>query len=141
MDTTQPTKKGRGRTIAIIVIVIILAGASGAYYVLSSMKTTGPQTITVNIPSGVSSNQGLNFSPQTVTVVVGVNNTIKWVNQDSVTHTVTSVSVPSGASSFDSGNLNAGATFTVTLTTPGTYQYHCSIHPTWMTGTIIVKSG
>lgn len=126
---------------AIIGVVIIIAVAAGAYYFLSSGPRTAQVTAKVAIPNGIGSNQALNFNPKTITVVVGVNNTIQWTNQDSAAHTVTSTSVPSGASSFDSGNLNAGATFTVTLTTPGTYQYHCTIHPAWMTGTIIVKSG
>ena len=34
----------------------------------------------------------------------------------------------------------AGATFTQTLTIAGTYQYECSLHPTNMHGTIIVRS-
>ncbi|MDA4125257.1 MAG: cupredoxin domain-containing protein [Thaumarchaeota archaeon] len=137
MQTARPTKGGRGRTIAIIGVVIIIAVAAGAYYFFTSR----PRTVPVTIPNGISSNQTLNFTPKAITVVVGVNNTIQWTNQDSAAHTVTSTSIPSGASSFDSGNLNAGATFTVTLTTPGTYHYLCSIHPAWMIATIIVKSG
>jgi plastocyanin len=94
------------------VVVIIVAAAAGAYYFLSS--GSGHRTVTVNIPNGTGSNQALSFSPGSITVVIGVNNTIMWVNQDSVAHTVTS-------NSFNSGNLNAGASFTVTLTTPGQY--------------------
>lgn len=40
------------------------------------------------------------YSPQTITVVVGVNNTITWVNNDDSPHKVT---VSDG--SFNSGNL------------------------------------
>jgi len=43
------------------------------------------------------------------------------------------------ASKFDSGILNQGQTFTLTLTVPGTYRFYCTIHPTWMRGTIVVK--
>jgi plastocyanin len=32
-----------------------------------------------------------------------------------------------------------GATFTTTFTTPGTFAYHCSIHP-FIHGTVIVTS-
>ncbi|MGI0090172.1 MAG: cupredoxin domain-containing protein [Nitrososphaerales archaeon] len=35
--------------------------------------------------------------------------------------------------------MNPGSNFSVTFTVPGTYQYHCNIHP-WMNGIIIVKS-
>jgi plastocyanin len=88
------------------------------------------------------------FSPDSLTVVVGVNNTITWTNDDTVAHTVTSLSVPVGATAFDSGQLApgkgmpwqtpAGENFTQTFTVPGTYQYHCTQHA-WMTGTVIVK--
>ena len=94
----------------------------------------------VTIPNGTGATQSLSFDPKTITVVIGVNNTVEWTNDDTVVHTVTSVSVPTGAQSFNEGSLSPGATFSVTLTMPGTYTYHCSIH-SWMTGTIIVKSG
>jgi plastocyanin len=80
------------------------------------------------------------FSPQNATVVIGVNNTLIWTNDDTSAHTVTSVSVPAGAATFNSGILAAGVDYRVTLTVPGTYQYYCSLH-SWMVGTIIVKSG
>jgi plastocyanin len=141
MTMTQPTQKGRGRTIAIVAVVIILAGALGAYYVLSSMNTSagsktssGSHTITVNIPSGTSSNQALNYSPHSFAVVVGVNNTVNFVNQDSATHTVTA-----NDGSFDSGNIVGGSSWTHTFSTAGTYSFHCKYH-TWMTATIVVKS-
>jgi plastocyanin len=77
-------------------------------------------------------------------VVVGVNNTINFVDQDSQSgapHNVHWLTQPSGASAPDSPIImTAGQTFTVTLTAPGTYTYDCSIHPAWMKGTVIVKS-
>lgn len=98
---------------------------------------SGPK---VAIPSGVGQSQTLNFSPVNIKVVIGVNNTVAWVNQDSVPHTVTASSVPSGASKFNSGNLDSGATFTFTFTVPGTYTYYCLYH-NWMVGTVTVVSG
>lgn len=43
---------------------------------------------------------------------------------------------PSGG--FDSGTLSTGQTFTQAFNTPGTFEYHCSIHPTLMRGRLIV---
>ena len=83
----------------------------------------------------------MNFVPSTIKVVVGVNNTITFMNQDSTSHDIASTSVPSGASSFDSGTMAQGATFKVTLTVAGTYQFHCTFHPSWMQGTIVVVKG
>jgi hypothetical protein len=70
--------------------------------------------------------------PQTITVEIGVNSTIVWLNQDTTPHTVTS-----NTNAFSSGTLSPGSNFTMTFTVPGTYQYHCSIH-LFMTGTVIV---
>ena len=101
----------------------------------------GAPSAKVSIPTGASSpNAAPGYAPDKITVIIGVNNTVAWTNNDSVDHTVTSVSVPTGATSFDSGIMAAGATFTQTFTVPGTYQYHCSLH-SWMTGTVTVKSG
>lgn len=72
------------------------------------------------------------------TVTVGVNNTIEWINDDTSAHTVTALVVPSGAAYFDSGFVNPGKTFTVTLTVPGTYKYACVWH-NWLSGVITVK--
>jgi plastocyanin len=109
----------------------------------SSTTTTSPGGaglgVQVTMPSGVGTSQSLNFRPENITVVVGVNNTVTWTNGDTAAHTVTSKSVPTGAASFNSGNMNAGAVFTYTFTVPGTYTYYCEYH-SWMQGTITVIS-
>lgn len=74
--------------------------------------------------------KGSAFNPSTLTVKVGTN--VTWINQDGMPHTVTS---DSGL--FDSGSLSSGNTFVYMFNTPGTYDYHCSIHPP-MTGKIVV---
>ena len=50
-----------------------------------------------------------------------------------------SLSIPAQAKAWNSGIMNQGQSFTVTLTVPGTYKYNCSIHPDWMFGTIQVN--
>lgn len=110
-------------------------------YTPTTTTTTGQSSGSgplVTMPNGVGSNLSLNFSPANITVVIGVNNTVTWVNSDTVPHTVTSQTAPPGASSFNSGNMNAGAKFTWTFTVPGTYTYDCIFHPSWMKGTVIV---
>src|SRR6266849_5747410 len=101
----------------------------------SSTSSNASSAVSVSLPNGVGSTQGLNYAPVNVTVAKGGN--VTWTNNDPVPHTVTSTSVPSGASSFDSGNMNQNATYTVTFTVDGTYQYKCTYHP-WMQGTITV---
>jgi plastocyanin len=72
------------------------------------------------------------FAPQRVTVKVGT--TVTWINHDDIPHTVTSSS-----KSFKSNALDTKDKFAFTFTTPGTYEYFCSLHP-HMTGTIVVET-
>jgi plastocyanin len=55
-------------------------------------------------------------------------------NQDSVAHTVTA----DDGHSFDTGALAVGASQRVSVRKPGSYPYHCAIHP-FMHGTLVVK--
>ncbi len=89
--------------------------------------------LTVEIPSGAGSDSSVSYSPSALRLVVGVNNTVTFVNQDSAVHTVTALD-----GSFDSGNIPAGGSWTHTFA-PGTYSFHCIYHP-WMQGTITVVS-
>ena len=60
---------------------------------------------------------------------------VTWVNRDDVPHTVTSTEKPRR---FGSGTLDTDDQFTHQLTTPGTYEYYCAVHPK-MTAKVIVK--
>ena len=146
---------------AIVAILIIGAVATLGYYQVevagkatSSTNTSSvpqvtcpsSQCIEINMTNGASSpppgytagaKTQYGYGPVTVILVIGTNNTVLFNNVDVASHTATS---DAGApASFDTGIMAAGATFQVTLTTAGTYAYHCSLHP-WMQGTIIVKS-
>ena len=96
----------------------------------------------VVIPSGSGTDQSSpGYSPSTITVVIGVNDTVIWLNNDTAPHTVTPSTVPpSGNWSVGSGNLNHGQSYHFTFTVPGEYNYACAYHP-WMHGTVIVKEG
>jgi LPXTG-motif cell wall-anchored protein len=61
------------------------------------------------------------FEPKTITVNVG--DTITWTNDGPAPHTV---SADDG--SFDSGNLDKGATFSHTFDKAGTLAYFCKYH-------------
>jgi len=75
--------------------------------------------------------KGFSFQPDSITVPNA--STVRWVNLDPVTHTVTS-----DEKSFDSNEIPAsGGEFNHTFSAPGTYGYHCTIHPS-MKGEIIV---
>ncbi len=113
----------------------IIAPPASSTTTTSPPSTSAPSSVTVSMPNGVGGVQGLNFSPANVTVAKG--GKVTWTNNDTSVHTVTSTSIPSGASSFDSGDLTHGQTFSETFTVDGTYHYYCKYHA-WMTGIVIV---
>lgn len=78
--------------------------------------------------------QNFAFTPSSVTAKRG--DIVVFRNMDSTTHTVTSAT----RGAFESGSLATGAqwTFATANMAPGTYAYHCSIHPS-MQGTIIIQ--
>ncbi|PPK65619.1 cupredoxin family copper-binding protein [Actinokineospora auranticolor] len=71
------------------------------------------------------------FAPPLVTVKAGT--TVTWTNGDTEPHTVTS----NGGGPLKSPTMNSGDTFRYTFTTPGHFDYLCTIHP-FMTGTVEV---
>lgn len=105
----------------------------------TSQASTSSGAVAVSIAPGAGVPPSKGFAPDNITVVIGLNNTVTWTNNDASVHTVTSTTVPAGASPFDSGLLAQGGTFTYTFVTPGVYDYHCTIHP-WMTGSVRVEA-
>ena len=71
------------------------------------------------------------FAPPALTVSAGTQ--IVWTNKDGTAHTITA-----DDGRFNSDPFDKTQTFKQTLTTPGTYTYHCSIHP-FMKGKIVVQ--
>lgn len=100
-----------------------------------SASSSTKNTTTPNNPSGtnVVSIYNMVFDAKSITVKVGT--TVKWTNNDGVTHTVTS----NDGTSFDSGNIGAGGSFSYTFTHVGTFDYHCTLHSA-MTGTVVVTN-
>jgi amicyanin len=72
------------------------------------------------------------FYPQRITVKAGT--TVTWSNEDDVPHTVAS-----SGKAFKSKALDTRDKFSFTFTTPGTYDYFCSLHP-HMTGAVVVEA-
>ena len=72
------------------------------------------------------------FIPADLTVNPG--DTVRWTNNDVVPHTSTS-----DTGVWDSGTLQNGDTYTLSLSDPGDFPYHCNIHPS-MLGSITVTN-
>jgi plastocyanin len=72
------------------------------------------------------------FSPPVLTVRAGTK--VTWINKDDVPHLIVNVQRRFKQSPV----LDSEQSFSATLSSPGTYDYFCSLHPK-MQGTIIVQ--
>jgi len=90
-----------------------------------SAANAGDATATVHIAQ-------LTF--QTDTVIIPAGQSVRWVNDDELAHTVTFADAALGGSDL----LARGQAFTRAFDHPGTYAYTCTPHP-FMRGVVIVK--
>jgi plastocyanin len=105
--------------------------AVGGLLLLTFLGTAAPSSSADSAaPPGQVLISNYAFDPPTLTVKPGA--TVTWVNKDDEIHTVTSAT---GA--FTSQALDTDDAFSFHFDAPGTYLYHCAIHPR-MTGTIVV---
>ncbi len=97
----------------------------------NSNPTSPPVTADITIEI-VGNSGATSFSPNPRAVTVG--QTVSWHNALGTTHTATA-----DGGGFDTGNIAGGATSApITMTTAGTFGYHCGIHPS-MVGTLTVN--
>jgi plastocyanin len=117
---------------------IVYINYSNAFNRTSPSEGLSPQVgkaVVVRIVGGALYQTGKEtYSPGTMTLVFGVNNTVTWENADVSHHTTTG---PNRL--FESGNINPGQNFTYTFTLQGIFAYTCDYHP-WMKGTVVVKT-
>ena len=144
--TTQTSKITLAGVAGLSALVLLLSGCSGSQ---SQMPPSGGTT-TEPADSGMSGMDmddhdvqaiSIKFMPETVTVAAGT--TVRWVNGETITHTITSGAfegvnpdtgirdseTPDGL--FDvtlSPKGEDGDAFEFTYETPGTYPYYCDIH-------------
>ncbi len=77
------------------------------------------------------------YDPSSVTISAG--GTVTFVNSDTAPHTVTSGNATDGPDGvWDSSLIMIDMSYSVTLDSPGTYDYFCMVHP-WMQGIVIVE--
>jgi plastocyanin len=114
------------------VLIILACMAAGCS---SSPAPSSAPVQTAAVGGNTISIKNFAFEPSILTVKAGT--TVTWVNNDGASHTI--VSDTGSPVSFSSDPFATGASYTFTFTQPGTYAYHCSIHPS-MKGIIIVQS-
>lgn len=135
------------RTLVLLIVAAMALVAVALFFMNPMQSEQSEAAVVIIIPKGAAVppkgwSRGLvfeaaYFDPPQVRVVINVNNTIRWVNNDEVAHTSTSLEVPKGAAGFDSGLIAPSSGFTTKLNVPGRYVYYCTLHP-WAGGVIIV---
>ena len=119
-----------GPLLLVAAVAIIAASCNGTGSSAYGAPASTAATTTAATATNAAAIKGFAFQPDVLKVEVGAK--VTWTNDDTVAHTVTA-----DTNSFASGNLQPGGSFSFTFTRPGTYAYHCSIHPS-MHGSIVV---
>ena len=88
----------------------------------------------VFIPNGAANpDNEHHLIPKDITVFLGKNNTVTWINEDDTPSTLVA-----DDGTWSTGQMSFGDTASVTFNETGVYHYHGSPHP-WKTGSITVK--
>lgn len=119
----------------ILVLAVLLACVLAYYFLVATNGVAAPglqdqpqvQTGTT-IPVEISGNK---FTPANIIIKKG--STVIWTNKDDSPHTVTATN----ANGPHSPELQKNSSYSDTFTTVGTYEYHCTIHPS-MKGSVQV---
>jgi len=117
------------RGLAFLCLLAVSACGGGA-------KATSPGGNNGGNNNGSTSNQisiGDNFfDPSSTTLAAGA--TVTWTWNGTLNHNVTFDNSTIG----NSGTQNTG-TFAKTFSSPGTYNYHCTVHGVGMSGTVVIQ--
>lgn len=116
-----PRLPRRGRSVGVLVVAAAVA--------LTVLMALGADVRA--LPPASVEIQDSNYLPPSLTVPVGT--TVRWINHDEETHTVTSMT-----GLFGSAGLDLKEEYTHTFTAPGAYPYTCDLHP-HMRGTVVVN--
>lgn len=145
-----------GLAVGIGLVAIFAMGVTPALNLHDAKASLSERTTisAVVIPKGATSSpsSGKNFEPSTIRVVIGVNNTVRWTNNDELPSWVVADNpgvdpdFAAKTQQFSSGIVYAngtnsfllpGKSFEFTFNRPGEIHYYDIIHP-WMQGTVIV---
>jgi plastocyanin len=107
-----------------VIIAMLLGPAVGALLAWGAVAAQDANADVVTIDN-------FTFAPPALTIAVGT--TVKWLNRDDIPHTVVEKN-----KSFRSKALDTDDSYSYTFSTPGTFDYFCSLHP-HMVAQVIVK--
>ena len=114
-----------------LLAVALLIGAP-----LSSRAQSGTSPEPTAAPSPAAIVHAENFAYDPAELDIHVGDTVEFINDDPVGHTITA-----DDTSFDSGNLDQHQTWTHTFTAAGTYTYFCTYHPFMKAKIVVSTSG
>jgi plastocyanin len=145
-----------GITTSVVVGLVAGIGFIIIIYLVFASLSTGLGTSHVSIviiPNGTAAaapddsamKQG--YQPKEIKVVVGLNNTVRWINEDMISYSVVAdnfddpnffnATIDSDGNPTDQARLLPRESFEFTFTKAGIFDYHGVPHP-WMRGTVIV---
>ena len=120
--------KSSWKCVCAVSVLVIFVAVTGFLAKASESEETSPAAAPVPIRI-----DNFAFSPNELKVTAGT--TVEWVNRDDIPHTV----VSDDKTTFKSKALDTDDSYTFTFTTPGVYEYFCSLHP-HMTATVVVEA-
>lgn len=120
------------RRVALLLAVALIPSCGGGGSSSTPSTPSSPAATPTPAPTGgtadlvitIAGDRGqMSFSPEAATVKVG--QTVAWRNADTDIHTATQDN-----GRFDTATVLRGATSAaITMSTAGTFPYHCSFHP------------
>jgi len=128
------------KPVHLAILIVVLVTAVALCGCTSNSPGTVAPTTTPIAPPGAGPTvtiQNFAFAPASITVPKGT--TVTWVNQDTANHQIVNDAqgtITQGAL-FTSSSFPKSASYSFKFDSPGTYPYHCSLHPA-MKGTIVV---
>jgi plastocyanin len=119
------TRPGKRAALAILALAacaaaFLLLTYGGGQRASAAASASGSKTVTID---------HFAYTPRTLSVTKGTR--VVFSNTAKIKHTATL------RGSFNTGKIRPGSAVAVRFEAPGTYRYHCTIHPE-MHGTIIV---
>ena len=134
----RKTTTRRRLTPPTLIVTIALIGLVVSFVIIPTIYSTpmSPQIATVVIPLGAGTSNSTSgfFVPSTIVVVIGINYTVAWGNNDNTVH-----SAHDDLGRFFSGDIPPGTTNYFNFSRTGNYTYHCNQH-SWMAGLVVVRN-
>lgn len=106
----------------------------GLFSVFVAFVTAAEIHIAIIAPTSVFEMTFAKYDPKEVTIKVG--DIVTWTQTLSWPHVHT---VTSSVAEFDSGLMSKGDTYSHEFKRPGIFNYHCTLNPFTMVGTITVE--